>query len=92
MQYQLSPQAEQFLASIVAAGQFASKDAALEAAVAALREKSEVSAVPEEHVEFVEAAIVSVQEGRVREFTPGDWLRLRQFASDVAAQGNSGTP
>lgn len=92
MEYQLSPEAEQFLASVVAGGQFVSKEAALEAAVAALREKSDLPLVPEEHVELVEAAIVSAQEGRLREFTPGDWWRLRQFARDIAAQGNSSGP
>jgi hypothetical protein len=35
----LSPQSEQYLASVVAGGLFPSKEAALEAAVAALREK-----------------------------------------------------
>ena len=76
MTYQLSPQSEQFLASVVAGGQYASKEAALEAAIAALREKSELSRqVPEEHRELVEEAIVSAHDGRLREMSPEDWSR-----------------
>ena len=41
MSLELSPQVEQYLASVVADGLFPSERAALEAAVAALREKTE---------------------------------------------------
>jgi hypothetical protein len=40
MAYELSPQSEQYIASVVSGGLFSSKEAALEAAVAALREKT----------------------------------------------------
>jgi hypothetical protein len=53
-----SPQAERYLASFVAGGLFPSKEAAIEAAVAALREKTEpIPFVPDEHMARVEAAI-----------------------------------
>jgi hypothetical protein len=52
---ELSPQAEQYLAGVVAGGLFPSKEAALEAAAAALREKTdEIPFVPDEHMEQVE--------------------------------------
>lgn len=91
MAYQLSPQSEQFLASVVAGGQFVSKEAALEAAVAALREKNGPPPVPQEHVELVEEAIVAAQAGRLRELTATDWSRLREFAQQAAAQNPSDT-
>lgn len=91
MAYELSPQTEQYLTSVVAGGQFASKEAALEAAVAALREKSEyLPAVPDEQMELVEEAIASAQEDRLRELTDGDWSRLRRLAQDVAARSAAG--
>jgi exoribonuclease II len=74
-----------------AGGLFASKEAALEAAVAALREKSErLPVVPDEPMELVEEAVSSAQEGRLRELTDGDWSRLRRLAHDVAARSVSG--
>lgn len=86
----LSPQAEQFLASIVAGGLYPSKEAALEAAVAALREKSEsLLPVPDGHVELVEEAIIAADKGELRSLDKADWLRLRQFAHEVAARSSS---
>ena len=40
MASELSPQSEQFIASVVAGGLFSSREAVLEAAVTALREKT----------------------------------------------------
>ena len=91
MAYELSPQTEQYLDSIVAGGQYSSKEAALEAAVAALREKNgPLPAVPDDHMELVEEAVASAQHGKLREFTASDWSRFRQRAHDVAARDISG--
>ena len=91
MAYELSPQTEQYLTSIVAGGMYPSKEAALEAAVAALRERREPSrTVPDEHMELVEEAVASAEDGRLRELTADDWSQLRQLARDVAARGASG--
>jgi hypothetical protein len=86
MSRELSPQVEQYLASVVAGGLFPSKEAALEAAVAALREKTEpIPFVPDEHIERLEQAIESANAGRCREMTDADWERLRQRARDAAS-------
>jgi len=89
MSSQLPPQAEQYLDSVVAGGFFPSKEAALEAAIVALREKMEpIPFVPDEDMESVEQAIRSANAGESREMTPEDWEALRQLARDVAARGN----
>ena len=91
MAYQLSAQSEQFLASVVAGGLFPSKEDALEAAVTALREKSQsLPAVPDEHVELVEEAIASAPQGQLREFSTSDWSRLREHAYQVANRSKQG--
>ena len=88
MASELSPQIEQYLASVVAGGLFPSKEAALEAAIAALREKTEPTPfVPDEHTERLEQAIESANAGHCREMTDADWDNLRQIARD-AASGN----
>jgi len=89
MDKELSSHAEQFLASVVAGGLFPSKEAALEAAVAALREKTEeILHVPDEHMEDVEKAIESANAGLSRPMTSADWENLKQLARDVAS-GNA---
>jgi Arc/MetJ-type ribon-helix-helix transcriptional regulator len=86
MDIALSPQTEQFLASVVADGLFASKEAALEAAVAALREKTEpIPFVPDEHMARVEASIEEANAGRTKPMTPEFWEGLRQRILDIAA-------
>lgn len=91
MAYHLSPQTEIFLANVVAGGLFPSKEAAIEAAVAALREKSEVMCtVPDEHLERVEQAIISADAGRLRRLETDDWARLRQVAREVADRNARG--
>jgi hypothetical protein len=88
MARELSPQIEQYLASVVAGGLFPSQEAALEAAIAALREKTElIPFVPDEHMERLEQAIESANAGHCREMTDADWANLRQIARD-AASGN----
>lgn len=87
MSFELSPQSEQYLASVVAGGIYPSKEAALEAAVAALRERDRaIPMVPAEHMALVEAAIESANAGQVREMTEADWEGLRQLARDTAAK------
>jgi hypothetical protein len=88
MDKELSPQTEQYLASVVAGGLFPSKEAAIEAAVAALREKTEpIQFVPDEHMEAVEQALESALAGKGTPMTAADWDELRKHAHDVAARG-----
>src|SRR5580700_7084520 len=88
MSYELSPQTEQYLSSIVAGGLFPTKEAALEAAVRALRnETATIPMIPAEHVEAVEQGIASAKAGRVRELSDADWENHRQHAR-LAASGN----
>ncbi len=87
MAIELSPQVEQYLTSVVAGGLFPSKEAALEAAIEALRAKTEdIPLVPAEHMALVEQGIASAQAGRTRELTDADWEQLRQRAYDVASR------
>ena len=89
MACELSPQIEQYLTSIVAGGLFPSKEAALEAAINALREKTEpIPFVPDEHMARVEQAIESADAGRTSPMTPEYWESLRQIVRDAA--GNDG--
>jgi hypothetical protein len=93
MQHELSPQNEQYLERIVAGGLFPSREAALDAAVAALREKThEIPFVPNEHMEAVERALDDADAGLCRPMTDDDWSRLRQRARDVAARKHQGSP
>jgi vacuolar-type H+-ATPase subunit E/Vma4 len=92
MSRELSPQVEQYLARVVAGGLFPSEEAALEAAIAALREKIEpVLAVPDEHVELIEQGIASLRAGRCRVYTDADWENLRQLARDSASSSQPGS-
>ncbi len=91
MEHELSPQNEQYLERIVAGGLFPSKEAALDAAVAALREKTdEIPFVPDEHMEAVEQGIDEAEAGLSRPMTDEDWSRLRQYAYKVAARKHQG--
>ncbi len=86
MDGQLSPQAEEFLAHVVADGLFATKQAAMEAAVDALRKRTElIPLIPDEHMEAVERGIESANARRTSPFTPEFWDRLQQIARDAAA-------
>lgn len=87
MDKHFSPQTEQYLANAVASGMFPSKEAAIDAAVAALREKTEpVPMVLEEHMASVEAGIAESRAGLGTPMTAQDWAELRQYAHDVAAR------
>lgn len=91
MPYELSSHAEQYLARIVADGLYCSKEAALEAAVVALQERSKpLPTVPNEHMELVADAVAAADAGQLRELTTGDWSRLRKLAHDVAQQNAAG--
>ena len=91
MSNELSPQAEQYLASVVADGLYASKQDALEAAVEALRAITDsVPMVPAEHMALVEEGMESARAGLGRELTEADWQRIRQAARDVAERGPRG--
>lgn len=88
MNVQLSPQSEQYLASVVAGGIYPSKEAALEAAVAALRERDQaVPMVPPEHMALVEEAIESSNAGNSREMTDEYWNDLRRRILESAGSG-----
>lgn len=66
----------------MAGGLYPSKRAALEAAVATLREKDRpLPMVPDDHLDAVEKAVTSADAGEVRELTPADWSRLRDSAN-----------
>ena len=83
---ELSEQTEQYLANMVAGGLFPSKEAALEAAVAALREKTEpIPFVPDEHMARVEQAIESADAGLTSPMTREYWDGLRRNVRDIAA-------
>jgi hypothetical protein len=86
MEHQLSSHNEQYLERIVAGGLFPSKEAALDAAVAALREKTDgIEFVCHEHMDAVEQGIDEADAGLCRPMTDDDWSQLRQRAHDVAA-------
>lgn len=86
MATEIPPQIEQYLASVVAGGLFPSQEAALEAAIDVLREKTEpIPFVPDEHMEQVEQGIREANAGLCREMTEADWEALRQLARDTAA-------
>jgi hypothetical protein len=85
----LSPQNESYLHQVVTGGLYPSKDAALDAAIDALREKNEqLPLIPEEHAELVEQAIASSEAGLSRPMTGDDWARLRKIADDAAARNS----
>ncbi len=91
MSHGLSPQSEEYLASVVAGGVYPSPEAALEAAIVALREKNEqIPYVPDEHMEQVEQGIISANAGRYGPMTEDDWSRLDQVARDAAAKKGDG--
>ncbi len=88
----LSPQNEQFLNRAITAGLYPSTEAALDAAVSALREQNEaIPFVPEEHAGLVDAAIEAANAGQSREMTPADWESLRQKVREIANRKPGGT-
>ncbi len=92
MSFGLSPQNERYLEQAVAGGLFPSKEAALDAAVDALRSRSdEIPQVPAEHIAALEAAIADLEQNGAAEMTDTDWDRLRHFAREVAEGRASAT-
>lgn len=84
MDERLSVETQRYLTSVVSAGLYPSEQAALEAAVALLREKTEgTPLVPNEHMEAVEQALASSQAGRSRPLTERDWSRLQDIARNA---------
>jgi hypothetical protein len=91
MEHELSPQNQLYLDQIIAGGLFPSREAALDAAIAALREKTEaIPFAPAEHMEAIERGIDQADAGLSRLMTEEDWARLRQRARDGAARTRSG--
>lgn len=81
----LSPQNEQFIADAIAQGLFPSKEAAIDAAVDAMRQqKTDVPMVPDEHMAGVEEALAEMEAGIEEDMTDADWRELRQIATDAA--------
>lgn len=86
MDERLSTESQRYLTSVVSAGLYPSEQAALEAAIAALRERNEQSTpVPIEHLEAVEKGIASSIAGRSRPLTAADWARFRQIAREACS-------
>ena len=82
MAHDLSPQSETYLHQMVTGGLYPSTDAALEAAVEALREKNSTSSfVPDEHMAAVEEALAELEAGVEEEMAASDWDGLRQVDS-----------
>ncbi len=87
MNKEFSPQVEQFLSSVVAGGLFPSQEAALEAAIDALREKIEpIPLAPDEHMEGLERAIESANAVNTKRLTPEYWENLRQIVRDEVGE------
>ena len=70
----------------MAGGLYPSKEAALDAAVAALREKTDaIEFVCGEHMAAVEEGIAEADAGLCQPMTKDDWSELKRLAHDVAA-------
>jgi Arc/MetJ-type ribon-helix-helix transcriptional regulator len=84
MSFGLSPQNERYLDEQVELGRFPSKEAALDAAVEALRSGDGIPEVPAEHAAALEEAFADLEKNGSQVMTDADWDDLRQFARDVA--------
>jgi len=86
MNFAISPENQRYIESLVSDGLYPSSEAAIDAAIAALRLRSNMSEeVPDSHRADVEQAIASSREGMSRPMTPDDWTQLRQSARDAHA-------
>lgn len=86
MSFGLSPQNERFLEQVVAGGRFPSKEAALDAAVTALRgQQEDVPEIPAEHAPLVDQGLDDLADVGSQKMTVADWDRLRALARNVAA-------
>lgn len=82
---QLSPQNEQFINQVVADGFFPNQDAALDAAIAALREKTaQIPFLEEEYVEAAKEGLRESQAGLSRIMTEEDRRRLQDRITAIA--------
>jgi hypothetical protein len=81
-----SPDLEQFITTVVTSGQFASRDAVLETAVATLRDLlgRSPTEIPAEHLSDVEAGWAEVDAGLDTEMTSEDWARLHRIVDEAA--------
>jgi hypothetical protein len=87
-----SPQNEQYLSDIVAGGYFPSRQAALDAAIDALREKRDgIAYISDEEMALVQEGLDDLEQNGAVEMTEADWESLRQHARDVAAGRRSAT-
>lgn len=87
----LSPQNEAFITQAIADGLFPSKDAALDAAVEALRKQTDkIPFVPDVHQGLVEEALTDIEKNGSVEMTDADWQSLRQLAHDIGAGREKG--
>lgn len=87
MDFAISPDNQRYLDDLVRVGAFPSRDAALNAAISALRETSEPeSLVPPEHEAALEEAMAESEAGLSSPMTDDDWAELRRIASEAAAK------
>jgi hypothetical protein len=83
MASELSPENEQFLAQAIAVGLYPSKEAALDAAVGALREKAgDIPLVRADHMQAVEQGLASANAGRVKDWTAADVERIKRIGRE----------
>lgn len=74
----LSTDAEAFIAKLIAAGRFATREAVLETAVRSLRTSvGEIPQIPDEHIDAVEEALAESRAGRSVEFSVEDREQIR---------------
>ncbi len=85
MERELSSQNEHYLAELVASGVFPSREAALNAAVEALKlQGSDIPYVPDEHLEAVEAAIKSIRRDGTFPVDDEHWRRLDRLVDAIS--------
>lgn len=91
MSFDLSPQNSQYLAKVVADGLFPSVDAAIDAAVDALRRQNErLPMVPDEHMDAVEEALADLEAGIEEDWNVDEEKRrYRERLANRQAQGDA---
>jgi len=89
MTFDLSPQNSQYLSKAVADGVYPSLQAALDAAVDALRKQSErLPMVPDEHMDAVEEALADLEAGIEEDWDVEE--EKRRFRQRIAARQAEG--
>jgi hypothetical protein len=92
MASELSPQSEQYLTHFLAIGLFASREEALDAAIAALKEQHELDeTAPANHLEIVEASLDEYERIGGIEMTADDWQSMKQRMLERAQARNTVT-